>query len=59
MMDDAMRAISYFCAGLGVGVLLMILDELARMVSRYKQVRRDVERYRREMLTTYERRARR
>ena len=52
-MDDAMRAISYFCAGLGVGVLLMILDELARMVSRYKQVRRDVERYRRDMLTTY------
>jgi len=32
MMDDAMRAISYFCAGLGVGVLLMILDELAQMV---------------------------
>lgn len=59
MMDDAMRAISYFCAGLGVGVLLMILDELAQMVSRYRQVRRDVERYRREMLMTYRRRARR
>ena len=50
MMDDAMRAISYFCAGLGVGVLLMLLDELARMVSRYRQVTRDVDRYRREML---------
>jgi len=54
-----MRAISYFCAGLGVGVLLMILDELAQMVIRYKQVSRDVERYRREMLMTYRRRARR
>ena len=52
-MDDAMRAISYFCAGLGTGVLLMLLDDLAQMVSRYRQVRRDVERYRRDMLTTY------
>lgn len=55
MMDDALRALSYFCAGLGTGVLLMLLDDLAQMVSRYRQVRRDVERYRREMLTTYER----
>lgn len=50
---DALRALSYFCAGLGVGVLLMLLDDLARMVGRYRQVTRDVERYRREMLTTY------
>ena len=56
---DALRALSYFCAGLGVGVLLMLLDDLARMVSRYRQVTRDVDRYRREMLTTYRRRARR
>jgi len=47
---DALRALSYFCAGLGVGVLLMLLDDLARMVSRYRQVTRDVDRYRREML---------
>jgi len=56
---DALRALSYFCAGLGTGVLLMLLDDLAQMVSRYRQVTREVDRYRREMLTTYERRARR
>lgn len=50
---DGLRAFAYFAAGLGTGVLLMKLDELALLARRYKQVSREVERYRREMLTTY------
>ncbi len=50
---EGLRAFAYFSAGLGTGVLLMRLYDLALMARRYKQVSREVERYRREMLTTY------